>query len=454
MKSKNHFIYLFSIILISSLKLNAQQPNGGGEYKHEVVECVPQSIRLKIEHDNQQNIAQLKASGKMKTPKKNRSVGLEWPLKQATGFDFCSYYGISNFVDHNLGYPNQVQDYNCGSRTYDLNTGYNHQGVDIFLWPFEWNMKNANQVEIIAAAPGIIINKYDGNPDDNCNFSNPNWNAVYIQHSDGSVAWYGHMKNGSLTNKQIGDPVVTGEKIGIVGSSGSSTGPHLHFELHDSFNNLIDPYNGNCNASSSWWNTQKPYYESTTNAALTHSAPPVFNPCPAPTTTNIKDTFVANELVYFCGYFHDNTLNQTTNYTIYQPDNSVFATWTHSPQQTYSASYWYWSYTLPSFPMLGKWKFEISLLGQTCSHSFEVIDPFIAAGLNEYNQSLLQVFPNPANHFFKVDHAEFPIQLFTVQGQMILNTNNESIFDVSHISNGIYMLKSGNRYQKLIIHHD
>ena len=50
-------------------------------------------------------------------------------------------------------------------------------------------------------------------------------------HADGSVAWYGHMKAGSLTNKAVGQTVSSGEYLGIVGSSGNSTGPHLHFGI-------------------------------------------------------------------------------------------------------------------------------------------------------------------------------------------------------------------------------
>ena len=38
-----------------------------------------------------------------------------------------------------------------------------------------------------------------------------------FMHADGSIAWYGHMKSGSLTEKQ--DTVAQGEYLGIIGSS-------------------------------------------------------------------------------------------------------------------------------------------------------------------------------------------------------------------------------------------
>jgi len=58
--------------------------------------------------------------------------------------------------------------------------------------------------------------------------------------ADGSVAWYFHLKNGSVTTKAIGQPIAAGEKLGAVASSGCSSGPHLHFEVHQSGGALID----------------------------------------------------------------------------------------------------------------------------------------------------------------------------------------------------------------------
>ncbi|HEY9498799.1 MAG TPA: M23 family metallopeptidase [Terrimesophilobacter sp.] len=56
---------------------------------------------------------------------------------------------------------------------------------------------------------------------------------VTIQHViDGQVVTsvYGHMQHGSMVLR-VGDKVYPGQVIGLVGSTGASTGPHLHFEL-------------------------------------------------------------------------------------------------------------------------------------------------------------------------------------------------------------------------------
>lgn len=53
-------------------------------------------------------------------------------------------------------------------------------------------------------------------------------NLVTLAHDGGIVTRYGHLESFSV---QPGQRVVAGDKIGAVGSTGNSTGPHLHFEV-------------------------------------------------------------------------------------------------------------------------------------------------------------------------------------------------------------------------------
>lgn len=53
--------------------------------------------------------------------------------------------------------------------------------------------------------------------------------TVMIDHGDGLVTLYAHQQGGGITVSN-GQRVAKGERIGTVGSSGNSTGPHLHFE--------------------------------------------------------------------------------------------------------------------------------------------------------------------------------------------------------------------------------
>jgi murein DD-endopeptidase MepM/ murein hydrolase activator NlpD len=53
--------------------------------------------------------------------------------------------------------------------------------------------------------------------------------------------WYGHMfTSGVLVSE--GETVTVGQKIAEIGNNGNSTGPHLHFEVHDANDQTQDPY--------------------------------------------------------------------------------------------------------------------------------------------------------------------------------------------------------------------
>lgn len=61
---------------------------------------------------------------------------------------------------------------------------------------------------------------------------------VTIKHPDGSEAIYAHMTK-ILAKK--GQAVAIGDVIGLVGSTGNSTGNHVHFEVRDADEKLLDP---------------------------------------------------------------------------------------------------------------------------------------------------------------------------------------------------------------------
>jgi murein DD-endopeptidase MepM/ murein hydrolase activator NlpD len=52
--------------------------------------------------------------------------------------------------------------------------------------------------------------------------------VVYLDHGDGSQTRYAHMMR---IDVEAGADVRQGDRLGLVGSTGASTGPHLHFEL-------------------------------------------------------------------------------------------------------------------------------------------------------------------------------------------------------------------------------
>lgn len=64
--------------------------------------------------------------------------------------------------------------------------------------------------------------------------------VAYLYADDGNVYYYAHM------SQTVGDnrPVGQGEEMGLVGSTGNATGPHLHFEIRlgGVNGNHTDPY--------------------------------------------------------------------------------------------------------------------------------------------------------------------------------------------------------------------
>ena len=66
---------------------------------------------------------------------------------------------------------------------------------------------------------------------------------IRIRHTDGFETAYGHM-NGYRQDLKVGSRVKRGEVIGYVGSTGRSTGPHLHFEILKN-NKTVNPLGKN-----------------------------------------------------------------------------------------------------------------------------------------------------------------------------------------------------------------
>ena len=239
-----------------------------------------------------------------------------------------------------------------------------------------------DDVEVIAAAAGQIIGKSDGNDDQTCVLGGGlPWNAIFVRHSDDSVAWYGHMKKNSITSKNIGDMVVSGEFLGVVGSSGNSTIPHLHFEVHDLDFNLIDPFAGTCNGLNidTWWVSQPDYYEPQVNKLATGHDNPVINTCPATATTNFQKTFelIPNDWIniHLNSFFRDQLDTSASVYSIIRPDGTTYASWDHTITiPHYSIAQWFWNYNFHGSFQTGIWQWAVYYESTHYSTDFYLVD--------------------------------------------------------------------------------
>ena len=114
-----------------------------------------------------------------------------------------------------------------GERAYNESASF-HYGIDITM-----GGAGNNDKRIVASADGIVREVFDActhnyRKSSNCGCNTGYGNYIIIDHGDGLLAWYAHL--GSVT-VSVGQTVAKGEDIGIMGCTGFSTGPHLHFEI-------------------------------------------------------------------------------------------------------------------------------------------------------------------------------------------------------------------------------
>ncbi|MFZ5475186.1 MAG: M23 family metallopeptidase [Myxococcota bacterium] len=161
--------------------------------------------------------------------------------------------------DYGAWYPTAYKDaggttdWACGDLTY---TG--HGGSD--FGGGSWDGMDAGR-DVTAAAPGTVTATNDGEYDrcdsGECDGGSGFGNYVAIAHADGKTTYYAHLKAWSVA-VAAGDVVACGQKIGEMGSSGHSTGPHLHFEVRvDGASS--DPFYGDCVEPPTYWVDQGAY---------------------------------------------------------------------------------------------------------------------------------------------------------------------------------------------------
>ncbi len=88
--------------------------------------------------------------------------------------------------------------------------GHMHSGVDFSV---------ERRTPIVATADGVVVT---------AGYKSGYGNSVMILHGNGIETLYGHLDK--ITAK-LGDKICRGETLGFAGSTGRSTGPHLHYEV-------------------------------------------------------------------------------------------------------------------------------------------------------------------------------------------------------------------------------
>ena len=195
---------------------------------------VPSVIRRKILTAIFAGLAALFIDGAVSSRVMASPPALEVPVSCEVGRDcFIQFY-----VDRDPS-P-EVADYRCGALSYD-----GHKGTDFRLV----DLPAMNRGTVVrAAAAGTVRAIRDGEPDISADESTraldgrEAGNAVVLVHDAGWETQYSHLMKGSITVR-TGQQVRTGQALGLIGLSGNSTFPHLHFTVrHDG--KVVDPFAG------------------------------------------------------------------------------------------------------------------------------------------------------------------------------------------------------------------
>lgn len=173
------------------------------------------------------------------------ALALELPIDCALP-DRCA---VQFHVDRRRGA--EVGDFRCGRLSYD-----SHRGTDFRVFARE---DFDAGIAVLAAAPGKVVAIRDGMEDIDVATlgrdkveGRAGGNQVVLSHDDGWETHYWHLRKGSIAVRP-GQTVVAGATLGLVGLSGDTNFPHLHFELRRNRGLIVDPFDagdgGGCGAS-------------------------------------------------------------------------------------------------------------------------------------------------------------------------------------------------------------
>jgi murein DD-endopeptidase MepM/ murein hydrolase activator NlpD len=82
---------------------------------------------------------------------------------------------------------------------------------------------------VLAARAGVVRSIKQDSPDDGQGYGNHNY--VFIEHEDGTVAFYAHLMQDGV-KVAVGDEVAAGDEVALAGNSGLTGHPHLHFGVY------------------------------------------------------------------------------------------------------------------------------------------------------------------------------------------------------------------------------
>ncbi len=279
-----------------------------------------------------------------------------FPVTGTPNVDFA----INNYVDVDPR-PGQRADYRGGPFQNDGHDAWDINAVD-------FSAQDAG-VPIVAAAGGIVVQVVDGNFDRETTTTNRPANLVVIDHGNGWRTTYLHLAANSIV-VQVGQEVQQGQLLGLMGSSGNSTAPHLHWGVF---------YRGAAVetglALQDYW-ISPPVYQGDAPPTVMKSGISNYNPTSelgeGPSDVRVFPT-AQNWSVFYWYHVSNYRANSQVQVVWYRPDGTVFTTSSHEPNFQ-QPSRWQWTIGTNWKSMTGTWQVALFVDGTEIDRqAFEVV---------------------------------------------------------------------------------
>lgn len=296
---------------------------------------------------------------------------------------FCGFY---NDLEPSGG----ILDFECTNLTYD-----GHEASDMAIRSFA---EQVIGVPVFAAMDGVVIAAHDGEFDMNWGGQTGPANYCAIDHGYGRVAWYLHFKRDSVLVTE-GQPVVAGQQIAMIGSSGMSGGPHLHFATYDG-GQPYEPYAGSCRPGPSGWFEQDehPRELRVLDGGLSRvdlgTQPPLPNALPRTGQFAFSDT-VHQVWIMLQNVSADAPIHLRT----VRPNGTVAAQSQFSlgnPAYNFASYYFNMPYSPELASVAGTWEFQVDIAGQNLVNAAAEVVPVLDADFNRPPLPVTIEFDPPA----------------------------------------------------------
>jgi len=341
---------------------------------------------------------------------------LHTPIEGIYGEDFI----IVNYVDWGEG--NHILDHQCGSKAYD-----GHQGTDFVLRSFK-SMDSG--VYVLAAADGVVAFVLDGLFDRE-KISDPAkgfGNYIAIRHPNGYYSYYAHLAAHSIL-VEVGETVSAGDRIALVGSSGNSSDPHLHFELWWDSLQVVDPFKGICGNDNSLWLDTLPY--DTTfgiwTSGLTNFIPDLDTLREEP--TKIHHFSSEDEAISYWAILYGLWEGDELTIDWFDPDETLWFTFSYElPNDAWY--FYFWSYiNVPLVYKPGQWSARLYRNATFVNEINFTLEP--PSSVSEIPSEIFTLnYPNPF-HSSTTIYWEAPtsghtsLELFDIDGKKVKNLLQE-----------------------------